>query len=265
MKKKESFLPNFLIVVFLCIIILVLSLSGHLKFLTSFLEKGTSAIQSITFGVFQKLPFVSQDSKTKDLRSENLNLLSKITDFEKLKKENAALSDQFQTYYPRSAQLLKAEIIGAPGFVPGVSLPRNLILNKGSKDNVKEGLAVVIKDNLVGIISEVSVNLSKVNLINNPSSSFTAKTEDGAQGIVRGTGVGLTLDNVLLSENIKDSEIVLTKGDINFEGIGVPQDLVVGKIISVEKNPSDLFQKAKVESFVDFTRLSTVFVYLGTK
>ncbi len=265
MKKKTSFLSTFLIVVFLCITILALSLSGNLKFLSSFLEKGTSAVQSITFGVFHKLPFVSEDLRIKMLEDKNLELLSHIADSEKLQRENQALSDQFQTYYPASYRLLETQIIGAPGFVPGVSLPTNLILDKGSKDNLEVGQAVVIKGNLVGIITIVSVNLSKVNIINNSSSSFTAKTENGAQGIVKGTGTGLTLENVLLSENMKNSEIVLTKGDINLEGIGVPPDLVVGKITEIEKSASDLFQKAKIESFVNFVNLSTVFVYIQTK
>lgn len=261
MKRKENFLPAFLAVTFLCIALLTFSLSGKLKFL-SFLEKPTSGIQSFSYNLFQKVPFVSEDLKLKALRDENLNLLSKIKDYEKLKRENAALSDQFQTYYPASYKLLKADVIGAPGFVPGVSQPTHLILNKGSKDNVKVGQAVVIKDNLVGIIAKTSFNLSKVNIINNSSSSFTAKTENGAQGTVKGTGAGLILENVLLSENIKDSEIVLTYGDISFEGVGLPPDLAVGKITEIEKSASDLFQKAKIESFVDFTKLSTVFVYI---
>lgn len=257
-------MPVFFVVAFLCILLLTFSISGKLKFL-SFLEKPASGIQGFSYNLFQKLPFVSEDLKIKKLKEENLELLSRVADFEKLKKENAALSDQFQTYYPASYRLLEARIIGAPGFVPGASLPGNLILNKGSKDNLKKGMAVVIKDNLVGIISEVSANLSKVNLINNPSFSFTAKLEFGAQGIVKGTGAGLTLDNVLLSENIKSSEIVYTLGDIDFEGVGVPPDLIVGKITEIEKSPSELFQKAKIESFIDFPKLSTVFVYINSK
>jgi rod shape-determining protein MreC len=264
MKRKESFLPTFLVVFFLCIIILVLSLSGNLKFLSSFLEKPVSAIQSLSYNLFQKLPFISEDLKIKRLKDENLNLLNKISDYEKLKKENAALSDQFQTAYPQSIQLLKAEVIGASGFIPGVSVPNVFILNKGTKDNIKKGSAVVIKDNLVGVISQISTNLSQVAVINNPSSSFTAKTQNGASGLVKGGG-NLILDGILLSENIKAGELVLTKGDINSDGVGIPPDLVVGKITSVEKNPSDLFQKAEIASFVNFVNLSTVFVYIQAK
>lgn len=263
MQKKSGFWGVFLVVAFLCVVILGLSLSGRLKFL-SFLEKPTAAIQSFSYNLFRKLPFVSEDLKSKRLKEKNLELLGRVADYEKLQKENAALSDQFQTAYPADHELLQAEVISAPGFIPGVSIPNILILNKGSRDGLKTGQAVVVKNNLVGLIAKVSVNLSEVNALNNPSSFFTAKTENGAAGVVKNQG-GLTLDNVLLSESIKEGELVLTKGDIDSEGAYVPPDLVIGKIISVEKNPSALFQKAKIESFVDFTKLNTTFVYLGVK
>lgn len=264
MKRKEGFLPVSLVVVFLCILILVISLSGSLNFLTSFFEKGTAQIQGITFHIFRNLPFISQDEKVKQLEENNLELLSRIASFEKLKKENAALSDQFQTSYPPSYHLLKADIVGAPSFIPGVSAPNVFIINKGLKDNLKVGMAIVVKDNLMGVISQVSANLSKADLVSNSSLSFTAKTQNGASGLVRG-GANLTLENILLSENIAAGELVLTKGDINSDGVGIPPDLIVGEIISVEKNPSNLFQKAKLESAVNFVNLSTVFVYIQTK
>lgn len=253
MKRRENFLSAFFIVVFFCSVLLALSLSGNLKFLSSFLEKPTSAIQSLSYNMFQKLPFISEDPRIKKLEDENLELLSRVAGFEKLKRENAALSDQFQTAYPQSIQLLKAKIIGAPGF---------FILNKGLKDNLKIGSAVVVKDNLVGVVSQVSPNLSKVAVVNNSSFSFTAKTENGALGLIRGGGGNLILDNILLSENIMEGELVLTKGDINQDGIGIPPDLIVGKIKSVEKNPSALFQKAQIASFINFANLSFVFVYI---
>ena len=265
MKRKESFLPAFFIALFLCIAILALSLSGNLKFLSSPLEKVTSSIQALSFNVFKSLPFISSNQKIEDLEEKNQELLSRFSDYEKLKKENEALSDQFQTSYPQSPALLKADIVGAPGFIPGISLPISLILNKGAKDNIKLGQAVVVKNNLVGIISHVSENLSKADTLNNSSLSFTAKTGGNAFGIVNGEGGSLTFDNVLLSDNIKEGHIVFTKGDTNQDGTGIPQDLVVGKIVSVDKSASDLFQKGKIESAVDFASLSIVFIYLDRK
>jgi rod shape-determining protein MreC len=261
MKRKTGFLSTFLVVFFLCVLILVLSVSGKLNFISSFLGKGTSVISSATFNIFQKLPFASESKRVKELESEKLELASRVANLEKLKKENQALSDQFRVPYPQSAQLLETDIIGMSSFIPGVSVPNSFIIDKGSRDNLKVGLAIIIKNNLIGIISRVSSNIAEVKIVNNSSISFTAKTQNGVVGIIKGGDV-LTLDGILLSENIKTGEIVLTKGDVNNDGIGIPPDLVVGKITSVEKNPSSLFQRAKVESFINFINLSTVFIFM---
>jgi cell shape-determining protein MreC len=264
MKRKANFLPVFLVVFFLCIAILILSIFRKIDFLSSFLGKGAGVVQSTAFGIYQKFPFISEDLRIKKLEDRNLELLSNIAAFEKLKRENLALLDQFKTSHPQSTQLLSATIIGMTSFIPGVSTPTDFIINKGSEDNLKVGSAVVIKDNIIGIVSKVSTNLSKVNTINDPLFSFTAKTRSGAIGVIKNKD-GIILDNILLSENLTIGEIILTKGDINDDGIGIPPDLIVGKIMSVEKNPSDLFQKAKIESFVNFVNLSTVFVYMQIK
>lgn len=262
MKRAESFLPIFIVFFFLTLIILGLSLSGNLRFLSSFLEKRTAQIQDITFNFFQKIPFVSEDLKIKKLKDENLELLSRVAGFEKLKKENSALLDQFKTQNPKTNKLLPAKIIGAPGFVPGISSPQYFVLDKGSKDNIKVGQAVLVKDNLVGKIAKVSSHLSKVDIVTKPLLSFTGKTENGAIGVVKGGGNELTLNNVLLSENIEKGQIVFTKGDMDLQGVGIPPDAVVGRITSVEKDPSSLFQKAKIQSFVDFNNLRSVFILL---
>jgi len=48
-------------------------------------------------------------------------------------EDNKALRDQFQTENPKSTNLIEADIIGAPGFIPGISIPETLVLNRGEK------------------------------------------------------------------------------------------------------------------------------------
>jgi rod shape-determining protein MreC len=158
--------------------------------------------------------------------------------------------------------LLPANIVGAPSFIPGISTPETFIIDKGTSDGVKVGDAVVYKNNLLGKISKISDSLSEVTLVTNTSSSFTAKTSSSqALGVIKGQGGGqMILDNVLLSDNLKPSDLVLTNGDTNLSGKGYPPDLVVGKIVSVDKKASSLFQRAEVSSFIDFAKITTVFV-----
>ena len=176
--------------------------------------------------------------------------------------DNNALRDQFNFKNSKSNNLIPATIVGAPGFIPAITEPESYTLDKGENDGIKMGDAVVYEDNLVGRIIKVTKTLSSVQLITNSSSSFTAKTlESNALGVVKGQGGGgLMLDNVVLSDSIKIGDLVLSKGDLGVLGIGLAPDLVAGEIVAVSKNPSDLFQRAKIESRLDFSKLDKVFV-----
>ena len=178
--------------------------------------------------------------------------------------DNKALRDQFAASYPKSQQLIEVHVISSPSFIPGVTFVENMIVDKGQKDGLKTGMAVVYKDNLVGKIQEVSDNTSKIMLITNSSFSVISQTlQTRAQGVVKGQGGGeMILDNVILSQQLSQNDFVLTKGEGDLSSEIMPS-LVIGKIVSVNKNPSDLFQVAKVKSLLDFSHLSTVFIVKG--
>lgn len=255
MKRKENLLLSF--VIFLCLSLLVLGLSkiGFLNPVSSVFQKIAIPFQRTTYNLFNS-------AGLKKLENENIMLTSMLADQKKLERENSALSDQFQVSFPKSSTLLPANIIGAPSFVPGVSLPEKFIIDKGKDNGVKIDQAVVYRNNLIGKITVVNDSLSEITLVTNSSSSFTARASSSqAQGVIKGQGKGqMILDNVLLSENLKSSDLVLTNGDTSLNGTGFPPDLVVGKIISVDKKASSLFQRAEVSSFIDFSKIKTVYI-----
>lgn len=262
MQKRKSFLGIFILFLALSLLILASSRITLLKPIDSLTKAIFSPFQSLTYGISSKLTNLTTSSEIKKLSDENKALTKKIVDQKKLEADNKALRDQFQITNPRSTNLVPAQIVGAPGFLPGISVPEKIILNRGEKDGVRVGNAVIFKDNLVGRVVKTSSYLSTVLLITNSSSSFTATTlETNSSGVVKGQGGGeIILDNVLLSENLKKGDIVLTKGDIDQDTVGFPTNMIVGKITSVSKKPSDLFQKAEVTSLIDFVKLSDVFI-----
>lgn len=263
MRKKENFFLAFFVFLFLSILVFGLSKTGILSPVTSVFQKVISPFSQSSYNLFNSFEFLGTNSKIKKLKNENLNLASKLSDQKKLERENMALSDQFQTNYPRSSSLLSANIVGAPGFIPGFSVPETLIIDRGTSDGVKLGDAVVFKNNLVGKITNINNYFSQVTLVTNTNSSFTTKTssQNLVLGVVKGQGGGqILLDNVLLSDTINVGDLVMTNGDTNINGGGYPPDLVVGKVISVDKRPSELFQRAQVQSFLEFSKLTTVFI-----
>lgn len=242
----------------------MLSFYGVLSGSQPFLEKTISFLPKIVYSLFQNLPIISESDEIKRLKNENLELASRITDQEKLRKENVALLSQFQTQNPKPENLLPARVVGAPGFIPGITEASELILDRGEKDDVKIGQSIVFMNNLIGRVVAVSYYLSKVDFVTNSSVTFPVKTENNGIGIVKGSGEGrMTLQNVLPSEELKVGDLVFTKGDVDINSLGIPPDLVVGKIESVEKIPTAIFQKAEIKSLVDFNKLSIVFVIVG--
>jgi rod shape-determining protein MreC len=262
MQRRNVFLPYVLILLFLSIIIFAASRAGLLRPADSLFSQIMSPFEAITYNVFNKISGFGGSSKLVSLKKINLDLTKRLVDQTKLIRDNNALKDQFQTENVRSLNLIPADIIGAPGFIPGISVPENLILDRGEVDKVKAGDAVIYQNNVIGKVSTVRSYVSNVSLITNSSSSFTALTlSTKALGVIKGQGGGeMILDNVLLSDNLKINDIVLTSGNVNGQGIGLPPDLIVGKIISVSKNPSDLFQKAEVQSLINVTKLTKVFI-----
>lgn len=263
--QRRNVVSYFLIFLVLSLIIFAGSKIGLLKPLESLGKVILSPFQALAYGTFAKISDFGSNSQITTLKAQNLELTKKLIDQTKLIADNKALRDQFQAQNPKSTNLIESDVIGAPAFIPGISIPEALILDRGENDGIKIGQAVVYQDNLVGKIVGVSSFSSSVVLISNSSLSFTAKsmTTQG-QGVIKGQGGGgMILDNVLLADNLQKQDTVLTKGDVNSLSLGFPPDLVVGKIISISKSPSDLFQKADVKSLIDFSKLTKVFVIVN--
>ena len=107
--------------------------------------------------------------------------------------------------------------------------------------------------------------MSQVDLLTKKGVSFTVTTVSASStpafGVIKGKGNGeMVLDNVLLSESLSIHDTVLTKGDIDSNGVGLTSGIVVGEITSIDKKPSSLFQTGQVKSPLDFSQLSFVFI-----
>ena len=207
--RKRNFVSYFLIFFTLSLIIFAGSRIGLLKPLESLGKGILSPFQALTYGSFSKITDLGSNSQIKVLKAQNLALTKKLIDQKKLIEDNKALRDQFQTQNPKSTNLIEADVIGAPAFIPGISVPETIILDRGESDGIKVGQAVVYEDNLIGQIVETSSFLASVMLITNSSSSFTAKSlTTQSQGVIKGQGGGeMILDNVVLSDSDRKSVV----------------------------------------------------------
>ena len=139
-------------------------------------------------------------------------------------------------------------------------------INKGKKDGIKKGNAVLSKDGLVGEIEIVNNNTSEVKLITN--TTFSAKFECNNNyyfGIIDKYNImsnELYLNNVIGDFNEKDviGVNVMTSGlDEN-----IPSGLLIGKIKKVKKDKYNLSSTITIELSSNLNDISSVKV-VGVK
>lgn len=251
MKQIKAILPIFLLLLIISLLILFFFQNP----LTSFLQTVTLPVQRWAFTKAAPTPAMTSLQK---LQQENDQLRTQLAQMQEIQKDNQALQDQFHTSTPAPQKLLPAQIVGTP--------QNGLLIDKGEQDNVHIGEVVVVKNNLIGKISRTTPHISFVTLLTDPSTSFTAETvKTSASGIVKAEdGGNIILDNVVLSDKLEKNDVIVTKGNLDSSGHGYPPGLIVGKIVSIDKQASSLFQSAKIQDLVNISQLRIVFVMTKT-
>jgi len=136
-----------------------------------------------------------------------------------------------------------------------------LIINRGSRDGIKEGMPVIMSSGVVvGKIARADGLIATVMLISDADFKLAAIVNGTkAPGLVRGTkGLDVSLEQVPREEKIKIGESVVTTG---VDGI-FPADLLVGKIRSVDAPENEIFQSAKVTPVIDIREARIVSVII---
>ena len=127
---------------------------------------------------------------------------------------------------------------------------RSIIINKGSKNNIKLGMAVLDREYLVGKVVEVNYLTSRILLLSDLNSKIPVIIEPGGfQSILSGTGkrsgiIQYLKDNYIIQEN----SVLYTSGSGGLFKAGIP----VGKIKTDELNLKN------VNFFSDFSQLKFV-------
>lgn len=195
--------------------------------------------------------------ENEDLKRENLDLLTQLSELEEKRLENEILKEQLKLEEIGNDQwILQARIIGT-----NVTYDNTLQISVGSYQGVEEGDVVVFGEYAVGVIKRVEKYSSKVLLITSVSSNIPVRGQKNrAIGLIQGS-VGLTLNmvDILPDEKIEDGEIVVTSGVDN----EFPAGFIIGIVSDVDNNPANATQEAHVDVQIDFTKLDYIYVIKG--
>jgi rod shape-determining protein MreC len=153
-----------------------------------------------------------------------------------------------------SSSVIAAEVIGQD---PS-SWFKSVTLNKGEKDGVRKGMAVISGEGVIGQILKTAPDYATVLLItdyNSAIDSIVRRTR--AKAIVEGEGENRCLLKYLLrADDVIVGDIVVTSG----LGGNFPKGLMVGEIKKVDKRGHGIFQHAELVPSVDLTKLEEVLV-----
>lgn len=219
-------------------------------------KKTTGGVASGFKNFFGNLADINQlGDINSDLEKQNKKLLAENVKLKELQLENQVLREQlgFAQHNP-NLDLAACQVIGRD--------PNNFLqfitIDKGSDDGLKKEMPVISEGYLVGKIMEIDKKSSKVFLITNPSSAVNALIQSSrATGIVKGElGFGLIIESVVQDVKVKQGDVVVTSG---IGGV-FPKGLVLGEVETVEEKQSNVFKKATIKPYVDFTSLEVVFV-----
>lgn len=210
----------------------------------------------------QELMTVQEQNKAlraeiEQLRAQNLEASESAAENQRLRallgyKESAKQFD-----------LLAARVIGRES----ATWSSMVVINRGSADGLTDDMAVVTELGLVGHVSEVGLNSSKVQLILDPRSSvgtLVQRPESRVLGIVEGDINNPTMPrmvNIPKDADVKVGDVIVTSG---FGGV-YPKGIVVGQVNDIKNDEGGLLKYGVIDTTVDFQKLEDLAVIVVSR
>ena len=194
--------------------------------------------------------YKSNKEELNELKSKSIS--DQITQY-----ENKELKELINNYTLSSDKLLAKIIVDHDS-----PYLKSIIINKGSKDNIKIGTNIYDRSYLVGRVVEVNYKTSRVLLLSDLNSNVPVTiAPQNIQAIITGTGKNYGEIKYIkegISNLILEDSIVYTSGTGAIFKSGIP----IGRIDVADTGNS---KKFKVDFYSDFGQLKYVFAELVTK
>lgn len=203
---------------------------------------------------FETLGSLSRLSQANQSMQQELS--EKAAELARLKEvetENQLLRNQLGFSANNASPLIGAHVVA----YAGDNARRTLLIDRGSRDGVVVGQAVVSSGSLVGKVERVTDGTAVIFMVSDPEFRVQVISQtDRARGIARGQlGTGLRLEQVAQSDSLTAGDTILTAGSDR-----IPKGILIGQVENIDRSDNELFQAANVRSSVNLSRLELVFV-----
>ena len=254
---KSNSVRIFLATVFILIVLSVFTNSIDQNLLSS-------TVNSVTYPLSKVTAAATSD--------EDMSYSELLSEYEKLKEENAQLRSQLINYYDtltENTRLWKFYDLKKEhpeySLVPSVVLRRDannefysFTLDKGTTSDIAVGDPVVSDNGLIGWVSETDLNTCKVVTILSPQTSVGATdNKSNDMGIVTGSALYCddnltTFTKLSASHKVKTGDIITSTG---VSGI-YPKGLIIGEVTDVCYDTYNSTYYAVVKPYDDITTIT---------
>ena len=255
---------TFLIILILVIVLVVINIiPGLNKGLGNFIYKIFSPIEKFFLNISNGLTgFFRIITSIKELNKENiilhkknLSLETEITALKEVQRENDILKQTLNI--SKSGQIIEEVALVVGKDIQGIQ--DWILINRGSKQSILKDMTVISSENaLVGKVSEVDTDFSKVTLITQKNSVVAGIIEDNrTEGLIkRSEKGGLFMDFIPNTEQLEIGDKIITSGTDNL----YPKGVLIGTIESINSSDNQIFQKIIIAPSVDFSKLEQVII-----
>lgn len=201
-------------------------------------------------------------SKTDALEKEIVRLTVENAKFKELEQDNIKLRAQLNFSAINSSQSVLANVISQNLAFNIKEGDQDIVIDKGIENGIKEGIAVIDENGvIIGRISEVRDNISKVCLTTNRNCKFAAtiQNQDRTMGITEGDlGLTIKMNYIPQSEKINLGDTIITSG----LGGNISRGLVIGRVSQVNNRSNEIWQDVSIEPLFDLNTLTIVNVLI---
>ena len=258
MKKPKNKNLKCLIITLVILLLTGVLSQGKTGFISGGLNLLPLGISSLT-AYAKSTADSAETDETEMLKKENAELRKSLVDYLELKEENEKFREYFKiSRKNRDYKLAPAEVITRdPDDDFGA-----FTIGAGTSAGVKAGDAVITENGLIGQVTRAELLTSYVTTILSPSLSIGAMDKcSGDSGVVRGSAE-LSGKNQAVLKLIDDNNTIKKSDLITTLGIGgvYPENLIIGKVVSVDRDPFDSSPYAVVELYGDIKSVESVAV-----
>ena len=163
--------------------------------------------------------------------------------------DSTLIRDKQYNYLP--AKIIKNSVSKRNNFIT---------LNKGSKHGIAEGMGVITKQGVIGVIHSVSPHYAiAISLLHRRSAIGIQLKKNNHNGILKWKGFDYR------SATISDfpNHIPISLGDTitsNSHSVIFPEGIKIGTIKTIQKNKDDGFLNVSINLFEDFNQLNYVYI-----